>query len=353
MKHVSRKRYLLLPALSLVVLLCTGLKTASLNEVVFKPGHPSLKQWLLPDVPPQPEDNLLTEDRIALGKALFFDPRLSLKGNMSCATCHNPSLGWSDGLPTSVGHDGKPLRRASPTVINTAFNSIQMWDGRKKTLEDQAIGPMESDEEMATDIEKMFEFLSNNKGYQEMFDKAYPGEELGRSTLTRAIASFERTIISNQSPFDRWVKGDKNAMSEQAVAGLKLFMDKDKGNCAACHRGANFTDNGFHNLGLKSFGESKPDMGRFSERPLRLMKGAFKTPTLRDVSRTAPYFHDGSAKDLAAVVDHYAVGGVVTNNLSPNMKALDLNQQERAAIVAFMEALTSPMQAMNMPELPQ
>ncbi|WP_299981726.1 cytochrome c peroxidase [uncultured Pseudoteredinibacter sp.] len=353
MKKLNHKRAMLLTALSFVVLFCTGLKTAKLDEVVYMPGHPSLQQWLLPDVPPQPEDNRLNDDRIALGKALFFDPRLSQKGNMSCATCHNPSLGWSDGLPTSVGHDGKPLGRASPTVINTAFNSIQMWDGRKKTLEDQAIGPMESGDEMATDIEKMFSFLRSSKGYQAMFEKAYPGEEIGRSTLTRAIASFERTVISNQSPFDRWVKGDKQAMSAAAINGFKLFMDRDKGNCAACHSGANFTDNGFHNLGLASFADNEPDLGRFSERPLRLMKGAFKTPTLRDVSRTAPYFHDGSAPDLAAVVDHYALGGVVTSNLSPNMKALTLSAQEKADIVTFMEALTSPMPAISMPELPQ
>jgi len=333
---------------SLMLLVSLG---SGAEELVFDPGHPSMQQWLLPDVPPQPENNKLNGARIELGKHLFFDPRLSKDGNMSCGTCHNPSLGWGDGLPTAVGHNGKVLGRASPTVINTGFNSIQMWDGRKATLEDQAIGPMESGDEMATDLKRMFKFLKANNGYRDLFQKAYPGEGVNKSTLTRAIASFERTVISNTSPFDRWVKGDENALSKEAVEGFKLFVDKDKGNCAACHRGANFTDNGFHNLGLKSFAAAEPDLGRYKQRPLRLMKGAFKTPTLRDINQTAPYFHDGSATDLTAVMEHYNVGGLVKTNLSPNMKSLSLNEKEKKAIVAFMQALTSPVEKTETPEL--
>ncbi|MCV6614957.1 MAG: c-type cytochrome [Cellvibrionaceae bacterium] len=336
----------------LLLALCLAGFAAQAEPMVYQAGHPSLQKWLLPDVPPQPDNNKLTKARVALGKQLFFDPRLSQKGNMSCASCHNPSLGWSDGLKTSVGHNGKRLGRASPTVINTAFNSIQMWDGRKSTLEDQAIGPMESEDEMATDLEKMYSFLRSNAGYRALFAGAYPGEPINKSTLTRAIASYERTIISNNSPFDRWVKGDAGAMSKLAVKGFKLFMDKDKGNCAACHTGPNFTDNGFHNLGLASFGQAEPDLGRYAQRPLGLLKGAFKTPTLRDVERTAPYFHDGSATTLGDVMSHYVSGGIVKTNLSPNMKPAKLNQQEQIAIIEFMRALSSPMQPLVVPELP-
>lgn len=330
--------------------MCTA--TAFSQQYTFEAGHPSLKAFLLPNVPPQPKDNQLTEARIELGKQLFFDPRLSAKGNMSCATCHNPSLGWSDGKSTAIGHDGKILDRASPTIINTAFNSIQMWDGRKKSLEDQAIGPMEASVEMSTDIPKMLDFLRNNKGYQTLFDNAYKGQGINKSSLTRAIASFERTVVSNNSPFDRWVKGDKNAMSKKQIEGFRLFADADKGNCLACHSGANFTDNGFHNLGLASFAKANPDLGRYKKIPLGLMKGAFKTPTIRDISFSAPYFHDGSAKTLAEVVDHYIKGGEVKTNLSPNMKPLTLDKQERSALIEFLQALNSPQQVVSFPVLP-
>lgn len=319
---------------------------------VFKAGDPSLQQWLLPDTPPVPENNAMTAERIALGKNLFFDPRLSGDGNMSCATCHNPVLGWSDGLPTAKGVKSKVLGRASPTIINSAFNSIQMWDGRKKSLEDQAMGPMEATVEMNMDTTKLFKWLKSNAQYTQLFNKAYPGEAIGASTIARALASYERTIISNNSAFDRWVKGDANAMNSSQINGFKLFVGKAK--CSGCHMAPNFTDNGFHNLGLASFGDKTPDLGRYMQKPIGMLKGAFKTPTIRDISRTAPYFHDGSAGTLMAVVNHYANGGVVKTKLSPNMpRKLDLNQQEKSDIVAFMEALTSPFIKVELPEIPR
>jgi cytochrome c peroxidase len=170
-------------------------------------------------------------------------------------------------------------------------------------------------------------------------------------TLSKAMATFERTVISNNSSFDRWVKGDAKAMTSQQVEGFKVFSGK--ANCMTCHSGANFTDSGFHNLGLASWGDKEPDMGRYAIKPIGLMKGAFKTPTLRDVARTAPYFHDGSAKTLMDVVEHYAKGGVVKTNLSPNMKPLDLSADDKKALVAFMEALTSPYKPVQVPELPR
>lgn len=159
-------------------------------------------------------------------------------------------------------------------------------------------------------------------------------------------------MISKDSPFDAWIAGDKKAMTKQQIRGFKIFVDPNKGNCEVCHSGANFTDNGFHNIGLKSFGDENPDLGRYAERPLRLMKGAFKTPTLRDVSYTAPYFHDGSANTLEEVVDHYVKGGAVKTNLSPNMKALDLTVKEQADLVAFLEALSSPKKPFLLPIIP-
>ncbi len=322
------------------------------DKTALKAGDPNLQHWLLPDTPPYPENNKPTAERVALGKQLFFDPRLSRNGNMSCASCHSPMFGWSDGLPTARGHDGMLLGRASPTVINTAYNSIQMWDGRKKDLEDQAIGPMEASVEMNSDFDQMFSFLNNNKGYKAAFEKAYPGEGISKETIAKALASYERTIISNDSPFDRWIKGDKKAMTEQQVRGFKLFIDPAKGNCAICHSAPNFTDDGFHNLGLASAAGEDADPGRFAHKPIRILKGAFKTPTLRDVSLTAPYFHDGSAKTLMDVVEHYAMGGIVKENLSPNIRKLDLTRQDKEDLVAFMEALTTEHDPVALPTLP-
>lgn len=325
---------------------------AAEKQYVFKAGDPSLKEWLLPDQIPHPADNLPNAARLELGKKLYFDPRLSGDGNMSCATCHNPSLGWSDGLPTGKGVKSMVLGRASPTIINTGFNTIQMWDGRKKDLEDQAMGPMEATVEMNMNTAKLFQWLNNNAGYKAEFAKAYPGEAIDARTVSKAIAMFERTTaVSRDSNFDRWVRGDAKAMTDQQVNGFKLFVGK--ANCAVCHSAPNFTDNGFHNLGLASFGVPEPDVGRYAHKPLKLMMGAFKTPTVREAARTAPYFHDGSAKTLMEVVQHYNKGGVVKTNLSPNMKELNLSKQEMEDVVAFMEALSSPFIKVDLPELPR
>ena len=321
-------------------------------SMTLKAGDTSLQKWLLPDTVPQPENNKLTPERIELGKMLFWEPRLSGDGNMTCGTCHNPSFGWSDGLSTAVGNKSKVLGRASPVVTNTAYNAVQMWDGRKRTLEDQAMGPMEATVEMNMDIGKLFKWLKSNKGYLAAFDKAYPGEGINQSTLSRAIASYERTIISNNSPFDHWIKGNKSAMTKQQVRGFELFLDGDKGNCVVCHSAPNFVDNGFHNLGLASYGKEKPDMGRFSQLPLPRMKGAFKTPTLRDITLSAPYFHDGSAVTLMDVMKTYADHGYVEGNISPEINKINLNKQEMKDLVAFMKALTSPRKAVVLPILP-
>ena len=341
-----------LPKLVFSALLLFSLSTAWASPYVYEPGHKSLKVWLLPDQPRHPDDNPPTKAKIELGKKLFFDPRFSAKGNMSCATCHSPLFGWSDGLKTAVGFDGKILDRASPTVINSGFNFLQMWDGRKRSLEDQATGPLEADVEMNMNLERLTEVLNSIPGYKSLFEKAFPKEAISSKTFAKAIASFERTVNSKGSPFERWIRGDKKAMTDDEVEGFKLFVDPNKGNCAVCHSPPNFTDNGFHNIGLAQFGSEKPDFGRHHLRPLRLMKGAFKTPTLWEITKTGPYFHDGSAVDLDAVMEHYIMGGEVKDNLSPNMKALTLTAEEKARIIDFLKTLTSPPSEFLLPTLP-
>ncbi len=334
-----------------VVTICTLFSGYAFSgDYIIKAGDPSLQEWLMPDSPFS-AGNAPGQDQIELGKKLFFDPRISRQGNMSCSTCHNPMFGWSDGLPTGVGFKGVVLGRASPVVTNTAYNSIQMWDGRKRDLVDQATGPMEASVEMNTDMHSLKKLL-NNQGYTELFNQSYPGETVGANTAAKAIAAFESTVVSINSPFDQWVRGDSGAMTEQQVRGFKLFINKEKGNCEICHSAPNFTDNGFHNLGLESYGKENPDMGRYAIKPIKILKGAFKTPTLRDITLSAPYFHDGSAKSLLQVVDHYNKGGVVKEDLSPDIKKLNLSINEMEDIVAFMQALTTPPKPFELPTLP-
>lgn len=305
--------------------------------------------WLRPAVVPAPVDNQPTAVRIELGKQLFFDPRLSGSNAMSCASCHNPSLGWSDGLPTAMGDGAKRLGRNTPTVINTAYNPIQMWDGRKRTLEDQATGPIEAADEMNQNIDALVGKLSALEGYRAAFEQAYPGEGITKKTIAKAIASYERTVVSSESPFDRWVRGDRKAIGEPAQRGFAVF--NGKGNCAKCHMGFNFTDNGFHNIGVKSTFPGD-EVGRFAHLRLPSMKGAYKTPTLRDIDRTAPYMRNGVYRTLEEVVEHYDRGGDVRQHLSPNIQALNLTAQEKSDLVAFMKTLTGTPQQVTLPQLP-
>ncbi len=326
---------------ALTVLGLTVVSLSAQAEYVFESGHKSLKEFLLPDIPPAFTKSDLAPEKVALGEKLFFDPRFSKDGDMSCATCHSPDFGWSDGLPTAKGFRGMILDRASPTVINTAFNTIQMWDGRKKDLVDQATGPLEASVEMNTDMTAAINLMNTDATYIKMFSSAYPGETIDMSLFAKAVAAFEATIISNDTRFDHWVKGDKNAMTEKEIAGFKIFMAEDKGNCAACHSGANFTDNGFHSLGLEDRDSEDADPGRYSQVPLGIMFGAFKTPTIRESLNTAPYFHDGSATTLLEVVDYYASIKVGQQGISPVLKPISLTQEEKHALVAFMKAVST------------
>lgn len=324
--------------------------TAAAAETVPAATEQDL-EWLL-GAPPEPAHNRSTPDRIELGRALFFDPRLSGNGTVSCGSCHNPALGWSDGLRTGVGINGTVLGRATPTVVNTAYNTQFMWDGRKKSLEDQALGPMKTPEEMRTDLAAAIELLGRLPGYQSMFARAYPGEAIGEETVAKAIAAFERTVVSNDSRFDRWVSGDRQAITAQEWRGYQLFKDPAKGNCVVCHAPPNFTDNGYHNVGI-AHPSGAEDLGRYKIRPAAVLKGAFKTPTLRDVELTGPYFHNGAAVNLADVVAHYVRGGDDRSNVSKDVRKLDLDAREQADLVAFMKTLTGPVRAASIPALPQ
>lgn len=331
---------------------------------VIEAGHSSLKEFLLPATPPSPSDNPWTQAKADLGKQLFFDPRLSGTGQVTCVSCHLPHKGWEDGLKTAVRFGGKPMQLASPTIINIGYNTIYMWDGRMPSLETQAFAGQGLKADINAGMEEQglkeglhIERIKLVKGYQMAFSKAFPEEsadtQISRVNIAKAIAAFERTVISNNSPFDAWVKGDKNAMTARQISGFKVFTGK--ANCVACHSGSNFTDNGFHNLGLKSFALADHHKGRMTQKPKHASTdGAFKTPTLRDIALRAPYFHDGSAKNLLEVVEHYDRGGDVKTNISPLMEGpLGLSKDEKLSLVAFMEALTSTTKPFSYPALPR
>ncbi len=330
-----------------VMLVGLGLGLASLQASAGAASKADRATYLRPAEVPQPADNKLNKARIELGKNLFFDPRLSGSNWISCATCHNPALGWSDALPTAIGHGQHVLGRSTPTILNTAYQRFQFWDGRERTLEGQAVGPIKAAGEMNQDMGELIKELEALKGYRDMFQKAYPGEGISEKTIGKAIASFERTVVSTESPFDRWLKGDKKAIKASAQRGFELF--KTKARCTVCHSGFNFTDDGFHNIGL----DNKGDQGRYALRKVKVLKGAFKTPTLRDVAITAPYMHNGQYKTLEEVIDHYDRGGDKNDGmLSPNMAKLGLTKKEKAELVAFLKSLTGKPMNVTVPALP-
>ncbi|MDH5229984.1 MAG: c-type cytochrome [Gammaproteobacteria bacterium] len=304
------------------------------------------KDYLVPQVTAVSKMAKADKAAVKLGKMLFFDPRLSGSNWISCATCHNPARGWSDGLPTAIGHGMTKLGRATPTILNTTFNPVQFWDGRATTLEEQALGPIQAAGEMNQNLDELVRELNEIKGYRKAFKKVYGDEGITKANIGKAIAAYERTITSTDSKFDRWISGKEKSLSKAASRGFKLF--EGKAACVSCHSGFNFTDNRFHNLGLKG----TEDLGRMAVSQNEKDKGAFKTPTLRDVELTAPYMHNGMYATLEDVVEHYDRGGDAKENLSPLMQPLNLTKREKADLVAFMKSLTGKAQKVSLPQLP-
>ncbi len=304
----------------------------------------------LPAVVPIPATNLNFKAKVDLGKQLYFDGRLSKNNAISCAFCHNPFTGFADPRQTSIGVGGGIGGRQAPSVYNTGHIPLQFWDGRAGSLEEQAIGPIANPVEMAETHENVVKKLGKIKGYQQQF-RAVFGTDVNLQGIAEAIAAYERTVVSTNSAFDKYVLGDAKAMDESAIRGMSLF--KGKARCILCHNGPNFTDNQFHNLGVPQAGPMKEDVGRFYVTRQERDKGAFKTQTLRSITETAPYMHDGVFKTLEDVVDFLDQGGGQNPNLSPLVKPLGLTQQEKADVVAFLKALTGEPIKFEMPKLPK
>lgn len=285
-----------------------------------------------------PDDNPITAEKVALGKQLYFDKRLSRDDTVSCASCHDPQKGWSNGEKFATGIRKQVGGRNSPTIINAAYAPLQFWDGRAEGLEGQALGPIQNPIEMDNTLPELVMKLNAIPGYREQFRTIF-GTDVTAENVAKAISSFERTILSGDAPYDRFVAGDKQALSPAAARGYEIFFHK--AHCSACHAGPNFSDNAFHNLGVGIDAE-KPDVGRMEVTKMLGDRGAFKTPTLREIGRTAPYMHNGSHATLEDVVEFYNKGGVPNDQLDEEIFPLKLGPADSADLVAFLkEGLSS------------
>ncbi|MEO1991734.1 MAG: cytochrome c peroxidase [Pirellulales bacterium] len=323
------------------------------------------------------DTNPLTRSKIELGRQLYFDTRLSLDSTVSCASCHDPSMGYTAHTKTGVGIKGQKGGRNSPVSYNRILSGPQFWDGRADSLEDQAIGPIANPIEMGFTHEGVVKRLGENQVYKRQFEKIFGG--LTIEYVGQAIAAFERVIVTTPSPYDyneqlRSFEGldeediaedpelsvkyketkdflEKHPMSDSAKRGREIFFS-EKGNCTACHVGANLADEKYHNLGI-GMDEDDPDLGRFVVTKNEKDTGAFKTPTIRNVALTAPYMHDGSVATLEEVVEWYDKGGHPNAHLSDKIRPLKLSEQDQVDLVEFMKACTGPTPAVETGRLPE
>ncbi|MFN3326581.1 MAG: cytochrome-c peroxidase [Bryobacteraceae bacterium] len=285
---------------------------------------------------PTPEDNPLTPEKVVLGRDLFHDKRLSRDESISCATCHDPDRGFADDKPVAVGVQGRKGDRRTPTLINRGYGTSFFWDGRSPTLEDQVVKPIENPIEMDLTLNEAVARIGSAPEYRERFQTVF-GREPNAQDLARALASYVRTIVAGDSPYDRYLAGDMNALSEQAREGLRLF--RGKANCAGCHVGPNLTDERFHNTGAAWRDGKLTDAGRAKVTGNPEDQGAFKTPTLRNLTGRGPYMHNGSLAKLEDVIEDYDKGGTENPYLDPEMQPLKLTPEEKKALLAFLEAL--------------
>lgn len=295
-----------------------------------------------------PADNVQTDAKVRLGAQLYFDTRLSGDNTISCATCHDPRTGWANPNATDTGIRGQVGGRNSGTVINSGYMRYQFWDGREESLEGQAVGPIHNPIEMGETHENVVRKLNAIPGYLEQFRNVF-GTDVTIDGIGKAIASFERTIVSGPSPFDLYMMGDHSAMSSAAIRGMQLF--NGKGHCTPCHSGPLFSNQWFHNIGVGMAAE-KPDLGRFDKTQDHADRGRFKVPTLRNIALTPPYLHDGSEKTLMDVINYYDRGGTPNPGLDPLMMPLHLTTCEKSDLVTFLESLTGPIPTVEIPTFP-
>ncbi len=275
---------------------------------------------------PVPEENPLTPAKTALGRRLFFDPILSRDYTLSCGSCHDPRRAFTDSLPVAVGVRDRHGTRNAPTLVNRAYGKAQFRDGRAASLEEQALQPIENPDEFDMTIEEVLVRLKSHGDYPSLFLAAFD-REANSEDMGRALATYVRTIFSGEAPIDRYMSGEREALSEEARKGLGLF--RGKANCTACHLGPTFTDEQFHNTGVAWRDGELLDVGRFKVTRKQEDRGKFKTPSLREIFRTAPYMHDGSFATLTEVIELYNEGGRANPTLDPDFRTLHLGPDEK------------------------
>jgi len=345
----------------------------SLRKIYLKPSSFWPKAEIDPGVnfvelgilPPSPVDqkNAAVRNKVALGKILFFDPRLSASNQISCSSCHAPDLSYADGREVSIGHDHAANTRNAPSLENIWFFKKLFWDGRAESLEEQAGVPMSSAIEMHQDMKVLAKKLDKIKGYQAHFKAAFGDEKISNQRIFESLAIFQRTIVSRKAPFDRFLEGSKNALTDEQVLGLHLFRTKAR--CMNCHHGPLFSDNEFHNVGLTYYGRKYEDLGRYHITGNKEDIGKFKTPGLRDVMRTAPWFHNGLFGNMEGVMNMYNAGmpdqkrkpEQINDPLFPVkdklLKGLMLTKAERTAVISFLQAISTEPWKDRAPEMPK
>ncbi len=335
-----------LPGLALLAAI--GLMGADRSAPEQPGDRERLAKYARPAAIPYPEGNRPTFARAELGRVLFFDPRLSGSNFIACASCHNPGFSWSDPLPKAIGHGMNELGRRTPSILNLAWGGLYFWDGRAESLEAQAMGPITAPGEMNQSAAELVAELGAIPGYAPLFAAAYPGEGITTDTISKALATFQRGVVSGEAPFDRWVAGDERAVSTAGKRGFRLF--EGKAQCATCHSGWRFTDDSFYDIGVVG-----DDRGRGALiEDIEVLQYAFRTPGLRNTARRAPYGHNGSEKTLADVIELYDMGGRVKRpSLSPEIRPLHLTAAEKSDLLAFLDTLTSADAPTSIPELPR
>ena len=302
----------------------------------------------LPPVP-IPDDNPMTAEKIELGKLLYFDGRVSKDGKISCATCHDPKMAWAERTPTSKGIGGQVGQRNSPTVINAAYATSQFWDGRAKTLEEQAVGPVGNPIEMGHSMAAVVEHFNKIPEYQQRFQKVF-GTGVTEEGFAKAVAAFERTVLSGNSPYDKFKAGDEKALSDAQKKGMELFME----DCATCHAPPLFSNYKFYCAGV-GLDKAKPDEGLKTISGKDRDRGKFRVPPLREVANTAPYYHDGSVATLDDAVALMMAGGTKNAAVSPMLKGLaeeKYTPEDKKNLVEFLKSLSGEYSIVEPPKLP-